>query len=189
MNTSVTAPLRFLPVVVTATMAFVACGGDGAEAPTPSPVPTAAASPSPAPTEAPAATAEPTPPPAAAEAPHAAPIAVGAGQEAVTENVLSPVLAADGVFNIDPIRLATDAGIVPPSCAELVFYFSWQVRQPFPPDVVDLQFYWSRMGGTELVAQGTSGQASRGCGLIQMVNNSAVEVTVELRYVIARIMA
>ncbi len=186
MNT-MTAPLRLLPVVVVA-MAFVACGGDGVEAPTPSPTATAPASPTPAPTETPAATAAPTPSPAA-EAPHAAPIAVGTGQEAVTENVLSPVLAADGVFNLDPIDLATDAGIVPPSCAELVFYFSWQVRQPFPPDAVDLEFYWSRMGGTELVAQGTSGEASRGCGLIQMVNNSDVEVTVELRYVIARILA
>ncbi len=186
MNT-MTVPLRLLPVVVVA-MAFVACGGDGVEAPTPSPAATAPASPSPAPTEEPAATAEPTASPAA-EAPHAAPIAVGAGQEAVTENVLSPVLAADGVFNLDPIDLATDAGIVPPSCAELVFYFSWQVRRPFPPDAVDLEFYWSRMGGTELVAEGTSGEASRGCGLIQMVNNSDIEVTVELRYVIARILA
>lgn len=180
--------LRLLPAAAAVLIAFVACGENDAKTPTPSPAATAPASPSPAPTEEPSPTAEPTPSPAP-EAPQAAPIEVGPGQEALTENVLSPVLAGDGVFNIDAIDLATDAGIVPPSCAELVFYFSWQVRQPFPPDAVDLEFYWTRMGGTELVAEGTAGQASRGCGLIQMVNNSDVEAMVELRYVIARILA
>jgi hypothetical protein len=55
------------------------------------------------------------------------------------------------------------------------------------PDGVDGEFYWTRGSGTELFGEGPSGQASRGCGGIQVVNNSALEVMVEIRYAIGQI--
>ncbi len=142
--------------------------------PTPSPVP------SPTPTPAPSPTPSPTP-----EAPHAAPIELDPGVESLAEDVLLPTIQAGGVFNLDPIELAEDLGITPPPpCAVLVFHLSWQVRQPYPLADGDVEFYWTRMGGTELIGQDPSGQTSRGCGAIQVVNNSDVDVTLEIRYAI-----
>jgi hypothetical protein len=87
-------------------------------------------------------------------------------------------------LNLDPVELAEGLGITPPACAEFVLYLSWQVRQPYPPDDIDLELYWTRMGGTELLAEGPSGQTSTGCGAVQVVNNSASPARVEFRYVV-----
>jgi hypothetical protein len=166
---------------------LAACGDDGGVAvtvttgstATPTAEPTATAMPTAAPTPSPTAAPSPTP-----EAPNAAPIELDAGVTSLGEDVLLPTLQAGGVLNLDPIELAGELGITPPPCAALVLYLSWQVRQPYPPTDVDIELYWTRMGGTELIGEGTSGQTSRGCGAIQVVNNSAVEVTVEIRYAI-----
>jgi hypothetical protein len=181
---------------------LAACGGGEGET-TPAPA-TVASSPSmtPTPTEAPpltpateptpaptsVLTPAPTPPPTPVpEPPNAAPIHVDPGVNNLGEGVIQPVLAPSGVLNLDPGDLAQGLGIASPDCAEFVLYLSWRVRQPHPPSGVDLEFYWTRMGGTELFAEGPSGQASRGCGAIQVVNNSAIEVRVEIRYVIGQL--
>jgi hypothetical protein len=170
---------------------LAACAGDESESQptstaTPSPAATQEPTPSPAlsptPTPAPSPTPSPTP-----EAPHAAPIELDPGVNSLAEDVLLPAIQAGGVFNLDSIQLAEGLGITPPPCAALVFYLSWQVRQPYPPTDVDIAFYWTRMGGTELIGEGPSGQASRGCGAIQVVNNSDVEVTLEIRYSIGEL--
>jgi len=143
--------------------------------------PTAAATPKLSPTATAKPTSTPTPLP---EAPNAAPILVGPGIDELGEGTLQPPLSPDGVLNLDPVQLAEGLGITPPACAEFVLYLSWQVRQPYPPDDIDLEFYWTRTGGTELLAKGPSGQVSSGCGSIQVVNNSASQVKVEIRYVV-----
>lgn len=147
-------------------------------APSPEPTPTATAPATPTPSPA------PTPPP---EAPSAAPIQVDPEVTSLGESSMLPSLVPDGVLNLDPINLAQGLGMAAPTCAEFVLYLSWQVRQPYPPTGVDLEFYWTRMGGTELFAEGPSGQATRGCGAIQVVNNSDVEVTAEIVYVIGQL--
>ncbi len=77
--------------------------------------------------------------------------------------------------------------LTPPPCAALVFYLSWQVRHPYPPAEVDVEVYWMRMGGRDLIGEGPSGQGSSGCGEFQVVNNSDTRITVEIRYVIGEL--
>jgi hypothetical protein len=148
---------------------------------------TTATTPADTPSPVPAATETPAPTPTTAEPPHAAPIEVDPGINNLGEGIIQPVVTPGGVFNLDPINAALGLGITPPPCAGLVFYLTWQVRDPYPPDGVDLELYWTRMGGTELIGAGPSGQASHGCGEIQVRNNSAFEVAVEIRYAIGEV--
>lgn len=135
----------------------------------------------------PVATETPAPTPTPEEPPHAGPIETDPGIDSLGEGVVQPVVPDGGVFNMDPVNAAEDLGIAPPPCAALVFYLTWQVRDPYPPDGVDLELYSTRMGGTELVGTGPSGEASRGCGEIQVRNSSGFEVAVEIRYAIGEI--
>lgn len=188
---------RLLAAFLTAAILLaVACGDDEGESPsaaTPSPEntgtsvpgsPTATTTPTIAPTSSPIITPSPTPEP---ETPHAAPIELDPGVESLAENVLVSVLRPQAYLSLDPVELAEGADITPPPCAELVFYLSWQVRDPYPPTDVDLEVYWSRMGGRDLIGEGTSGQASSGCGEFQVLNNSDTPITVEVRYVIGEL--
>jgi hypothetical protein len=152
--------------------------------PTATPVPAATVTPESSPSPVPAATPSPSPEP---EAPHAAPIEPDPGVESLGDNVVSSVSRARASLNLDPVALAEGMGITPPPCAGLVFYLSWQVRYPYPPTDVDIEVYWMRMGGRELIGEGPSGQASGGCGEFQVVNDSDEWVTVEVRYIIGEL--
>lgn len=178
-----------------AVLLVVGCGGDESESPsasTPGPETTAtSASGSPTattPTEdqTPSATATPPASPEP-EAPHAAPIELDPGVESLAEHTLLAVLQPQASHNLDPVALAEDMEITPPPCAALVFYLSWQVRDPYPPADVDMEVRWMRMGGTDVIGEGPSGQASNGCGEFQVVNNSDIWVTVEVSYVIGEV--
>ena len=96
-------------------------------------------------------------------------------------------IGAGDTYAFDPIDLATQQGIEVPPCAAFVFLFGWQVRDPYPPEGVDIKFRWTRMGSTEVIAEGASGTKSIGCGGIEVVNDSAVQVTVEVRYGIGEV--
>ncbi|MFQ6019429.1 MAG: hypothetical protein ACE5KW_01590 [Dehalococcoidia bacterium] len=160
------------PLLAGLALVLAACGEDGAiTSPTPPLTPTLA------PTV--------TPTPTAGEAPRAAPVRVRPGQKRLGGSVLELVLEPGGNRGLNPVELARGVGIIPPPCASLLFLFSWQVRQPYPPGDIILQFVWTRMGQSDLVAEATSGQAKAGCGLVEAVSNSDGEVTLELRYVIA----
>lgn len=161
---------------------LAACGDDGGTDVTVTP--TTTATPSASPSSSPTAAASPSP---EAEAPHAAPIELDPGVKSLTENVQLPVLQPKASHNLDPVALAEGMGITPPPCAALVFYLSWQVRNPYPPNGIDVEVYWMRQGGKDLLGEGPSGQASSGCGEFQVVNNSDVWVTVEVRYVIGKL--
>lgn len=190
----------------TAVLLVVGCGGDEGESPstsTPSPAPTMTAVPTPTVTSVPTTTAtpsaSPSPSPAAtpspgpeaspeAEPPHAAPIELDPGVESLAENdLLLTLLRPQASHYLDPVALAEGTGITPPPCAALVFYVSWQVRHPYPPTDVNVEVYWSRMGERELVEQGPSGQASGGCGQVQLLNNSDISATLEIRYAIGEL--
>ena len=146
-----------IPLLAGIVFLLAACRDDGGAAvtvtagptATPTAVPTATAMPTAAP--APSPTAAPTPAP---EAPNAAPIELDPGVASLGEDVLLPTIQAGGVLNLDPIQLAEELGITPPPCAALVLYLSWQVRRPYPPTDVDIELYWTRMGGTELIGGG-----------------------------------
>jgi hypothetical protein len=107
--------------------------------------------------------------------------------ESLAEDTLLPVLRPQAALNLDPVQVTEEMGITTPPCAGLVFYLSWQVRHPYPPTDVDVEVYWTRMEGRELIGEGPSGQASGGCGEFQVVNNSDVWATVEIRYVIGEL--
>jgi hypothetical protein len=169
----------------------VGCGGDEGESPsasTPNPEatgtsvpipPMATATPSVDPTPSPNAIPSPSP---EAEAPHTAPIEPESGVESLAENTLLAVLQPQASNNLDPVALAEGTGITPPPCAALVSYVGWQVRHPYPPTDVNVEVYWERMGARELVERGPSGQVSDGCGQVQLLNNSDVSATMDIRY-------
>jgi hypothetical protein len=179
-----------------AALFVVACGGgDGEADTTPTPTSTisatvtqgAATATVEMPSTIPAATETPAPTPTTEEPPHAGPIEVDPGISSLGEADIQQVVSPGGVLNLDPINLAQDMGVAPPPCAGLVFYLTWQVRDPYPPEGVNIELYWTQMGATELLGTGPSGQASRGCGEIQVRNNSGFEVAVEIRYAIGEI--
>jgi hypothetical protein len=101
-------------------------------------------------------------------------------------DLLLAILRPQASHNIDPVALAEGMEITPPACAALVFYLSWQVRN-VPPTDIDVEVYWFGMGGRDLIGEGPSGQASGGGGEFQVVNNSDVRATVEIRYVIGKL--
>lgn len=178
-----------------AVLLIVGCGDDEGQSPsdsTPGPEATSTSMPgsptngtpavvaTPSPDAAPSPSPEPTAPPAE-------PIELDPGVESLAENVLLPVLRAKAALELDPIELAEGSDVVPPPCAALVFYLSWQVRSPYPPTDVNVEVHWTRMGGRDLIGEGPSGQASGGCGTFELVNDSDEWVTAEVRYIIGEL--
>lgn len=95
-------------------------------------------------------------------------------------------LAPGEVYPLDARDLADLAGVTPTSCIDTSFYVSWQVRDPYPPTGVDFEIYRLLRGSRELMVEGESGQFTDGaCASLELVNNSALQMTVELRYAFA----
>lgn len=175
-------------VCIVALELFSGCGGDKEEAAeSPSASPTESASETPADTETPAPT-SPAAPEATAtpEPPHAAAIVVETGQVILDEKTFELSLAPGESRAFDARDFSAELGVSITSCLDTSFYLSWQVRRPYPPDGVGLEFYESLRGARLLIVEGVSGQFARGaCVAFEIVNNSAVEVAVELRYAFA----
>jgi hypothetical protein len=164
---------------------LAACdGGGGTDKPSPGPAatatataePTAAPSPTAGPTGAPSPTAEPQ------ETPHAAAPAVPGNVTLLDIGKMTLNLDAGETYEFDPLQVAQDQGVEPPPCAAFVFLFAWQVRDPYPPEGLNIRIRWTRMGHTETIAEEPSGETSVGCGGIEVVNDEAVKITVEMRY-------
>ncbi len=163
-----------------------ACG-DGDATPTSTPTLEPTASPtvtaSPTPTAEPLPSSTPTSSPTVVEAPHAPALAPLPGKTLQGEGTRELTLAAGETLSLDARDFATELSATIVSCIDTTFYLSWQVRDPYPPDAIDLEFYELLRGARILIAEGASGQFTRGaCLAFEIVNNSAVEVTVELRY-------
>jgi hypothetical protein len=86
-------------------------------------------------------------------------------------------------YGFEPLDLSD--GDAPP-CATFVFLFGWQVQDPYPPEGVDLAITSTRMGATETIGEGASGTATVGCGFIEVRNDSAFPISMEVRYAVAR---
>lgn len=175
-------------VATFASLAIVntACG-DGEQEPSASSSPTVAVSSTPLPVEtalrSPTPEATRTPSPTAAEAPSAPVLEVSSGKTLQSEGTREITLAAGATLALDAREFATELGATIVSCIDTSFYLSWQARDPFPPSGVDLEFYEMLRGARILIAEGASGQFTRGaCLAFEIVNNSAVDVEVELRY-------
>jgi len=175
---------RCLLTLALALAALLAACGGGTATPSPKPVatatttaqPTAPPSPTAGPTEGASATAGPQ------EAPHAPAPTVPDNVSVLDIGEMSLSIAAGETYQFDPLQLAQDQGVEPPPCAAFLFLFGWQVRDPYPPENVNIRFRWTRMGSTETIAEDASGTQNVGCGGIEVVNDSAVKVTVEMRY-------
>jgi len=117
------------------------------------------------------------------EPPHAAAIVVETGQSILGEKAFEITLAPGESRAFDARDFSAELGVSITSCLDTSFYLSWQVRRPSPPDGVDLAFYESLRGARLLIVEGVAGQFTRGaCLAFEAVNNSAVEIAVELRY-------
>jgi len=179
---------RAIPAFVIALLVLsAACGGGGEEPAasdtpeaTASPAPTEEATPSPIETPSPEATPSPEPPP---EAPS---IKLAPGQVSLGEGSSERTLGPGEIISLDARDFALELGVSITSCIDTSLYFTWQVRDPYPPDGVDLEFYRLLRGSRELRAEGAFGELTDGaCAAMEMVNNSAFAITVQLRYAFA----
>jgi hypothetical protein len=130
-----------------------------------------------------------TAPPATTPTPEAPPAPVprvDPSLEVLTTGAMNVTMGPGDTYSFDPVQLGINEGIEVPPCAAFTFLFGWQVQKPYPPEGVEIAFQWTRMGGGEEVDRGTSGQASVGCGSIEMSNNGAMNTTVQVRYAIAQ---
>lgn len=108
------------------------------------------------------------------------------GQSILGEGTVEPPLAPGEVVSLDAREVAVELGVSITSCLDTSFYLSWQVRDPYPPEGVDLEFYRLLRGSRELRAEGASGELTDGaCAAMEMVNNSAFAIKVQLRYALA----
>jgi hypothetical protein len=173
------------PVALVLALSFgllAACGGGSGDEDSKATAPPATGAPTSGPTEAAgeptaAPTAEPTEP--GAEAPEAAPVELEPGVALVEEGSFDLAIAPRGSSEIDPLALAGDEA---PACAGLVFAFSWQVQDPYPPDGVQLRVTGTRMGATVDLGEGPAGTSSIGCFAIEFISDSDIALTVQIRY-------
>jgi len=174
---------RCLLTLALALGALLAACDSGGRTATPSPGARASATPT---SEAASPTAGPTVGPSptggAQEAPGAPAPEVPDNVDVLALGEMSLNIGAGDSYQFDPLQLAQDQGVEAPPCAAFMFLFGWQVQDPYPPEGVDLKLRWTRMGSTEVIAEGASGTKSIDCGGIEVVNDSAFQITVEVRY-------
>ena len=162
---------------------LAACGGGGGAAtPSPGPGPTSTPTAEPSAASSPTATGVPSPTAEPQDAPHAPAPEVPDNVTVLALGEMSLNIGAGDTYAFDPIDLGTQQGVEVPPCAAFVFLFGWQVRDPYPPEYVNLRIRWTRTGSMETIAEDASGTQSIGCGGIEVVNDSAAQVTVEVRY-------
>jgi hypothetical protein len=149
---------------------LTACDGGGGKV-TPSPSPSVDPGPGIA--------GSPTPTP---QPPHAAELEFGTGTKELYQDDTEIPIAAAATYGFDNLALAGKRGVRAPPCPAFAFLLSWQVRQPYPPEGVDLRIETLSMDSPTEIASGASGNVSVGCTYVQIVNNSDVDVAVEMRY-------
>ena len=159
--------LLTLALALTLGVLLSACDGGG-------PKPAATVSPG-----AGAAIASPTPTP---EPPHAAELEFGSDIKELYRDDTEIPIGAGASYGFDNLALAGKRGVQAPPCAAFVFLLSWQVRQPYPSDEVDLRIKTLSMDIPTEIASGASGNVSVGCTYVQIVNDSDVDVAVDMRY-------
>jgi len=181
---------RCLPAVVLALGAlFAACDGGGGPS-TPSARPSATATADTAPTAGTpsAVLAEGrSPAPDEQEAPEAPVPGVPEGVALLALGEMNLDIGAGESYKFDPLQLARDQGLEPPACAAFLFLFGWQVREPFPPQGAAAKFRWTGTRRSRVIGEGESGEVSIGCGGIEVVNDNAEPITVQIRYGIGEI--
>ena len=169
---------------------LAACDGDGAKPAargTPRATATATAEPAGALSPTPRLAVGPSPAGGAQAAPGAPAPTVPDNVDVLALGEMSLNIGPGDSYQFDPLQLAQEQDVDVPPCAAFLFLFGWQVQQPYPPEGVRLRFDLTRMGSTDEVASGPVGEASIGCGAIDVVNESAVQITVEVRYGIGEV--
>ena len=117
-----------------------------------------------------------------AGAPHAAELEFGPDIKELYRDDTEIPIAAGASYGFDNLALAGKRGVQAPRCPAFAFLLSWQVRQPYAPDGLDLRIQTLSMDNPTEIASGAAGTVSVGCAYVQIVNNSDVDVTVEMRY-------
>jgi len=163
--------MRYLLTLALALAALLtACDGDGGKVTS---SPSATVSPGPG------SAGSPTPTP---EPPHAAELEFETGVKELYQDDTEIPIAAGATYGFDNLALAGKRGVEAPPCPAFAFLLSWQVRQPYPPDGVDLRVETLSLDIPTEMGSGTSGNVSVGCTYVQIVNDSDVDVSVEMRY-------
>ena len=153
--------LLTLALALTLGVLLSACDGDDGKV-TPSPAATVRPG-------AGTAIASPTPTP---EPPHAAELEFGPDIKELYRDDTEIPIAAGASYGFDNLALAGKRGVQAPPCPAFAFLLSWQVRQPYPPEGVDLNIETLSMDNPTEIASGASGNVSVGCAYVQIVNNS-----------------
>ena len=166
---------------------YLACSSDSDNGSSASPSAVASASFSPRGTFAPGETKTATPsppPPSAGETPGPPPApAFSSGVSKTAEGVLGFTLLPGVKNSFDPIVFPADPGLQQPPCPQFVFAFGWTVTDPYPPDNVSLTWRLNRQGQSVVdIGSGPTGSQTVGCGAIEAINNSPVNVTVSIHY-------
>lgn len=164
---------------------LVACNGGGSA--TPSPDPAATAGPAQAQSPTAEATEGPSPTGGPQEAPGAPAPAFPLNVEVLGLGNMTLTIKSGDSDEFDPLQLAEKQNVDVPPCAAFLFLLGWQVQDPYPADDVRLRFNMTRMGSTEEIGRGSVGAVKVGCGVIEVVNDGTVQVTVEVRYGIGEI--
>ena len=164
---------------------LVACNGD--ESATPSPDPEATAGPAEAQSPTAEATERPSPTGRPQEAPPAPGPAFPLNVEVLGLGNMTLTIGPGDSQEFDPVQIAENQNVDVPPCAAFLVLLGWQVQDPYPADDVSLRFNMTRMGSTEEIGRGSVGRVKVGCGVIEVVNDGTVEVTVEARYGIGEI--
>ena len=89
------------------------------------------------------------------------------------------------VATITPYELELADGEQRPPCDRFVFSFGWQVVDPAsPPD--DFQLVWTFNGGAgaEDIGLGARGTARVGCGVINILNETGQDISVDIDYLV-----
>jgi len=89
------------------------------------------------------------------------------------------------LVTLTPYELELAAGEERPPCDRFVFAFGWQVIHPAsPPADFNLEWTFEGADGPQEIGLGARGTANVGCGVIEILNDTGGDISVEIHYLV-----
>jgi hypothetical protein len=104
------------------------------------------------------------------------------GVARLSEGTFNAILAPGAVSGFEPIELPLEAQATPPPCETFQFTFAWLARDNNPAE--GLVWRLNESGQLTEIGSGPSGEATIGCGRLEVVNNGGEPFTVDVYYLI-----